>query len=207
MKNKEIISGAIGGVFFAVPYLALSTPFLPSLAIGAIAIGASSLVLSGNPKIKGFSKPIGEVLDDAKRDVKHISDYSRRIKDKEIKSSLNNIVSTTNKIIETVKENPNKAEKIDSFFEYYLPTVEKIAERYEEISSKNITSKEGTKFLGSAKEMLKEADGAFEKILSSLYKSEIIDADADMKVFNTMLGSDGIKKQDIKVERKEDTNE
>ena len=207
MKNKEIISGAVGGVFFAVPYLVLSAPLLPSLAIGVAAIGASSLVLSGNPKIKGFVKPFGQVLDDAKKDVKHISEYSRKIKDKEIKASLNSIVTTTNKIIDTVKENPKKAEKIDSFFEYYLPTVEKIAERYEEISSKNITSKEGTKFMESAKEMLKEADGAFDKILSSLYKTEIIDADADMKVFNTMLGSDGMGIEDIKIERREDNNE
>ena len=48
MKNKEIISAFIGGVFFAVPYLALSAPILPSLLIGAAAYGAGELVL-GDP--------------------------------------------------------------------------------------------------------------------------------------------------------------
>ena len=40
MKNKEIFSAAIGGAFFAIPYLALSAPLIPSLVIGAAAFGA-----------------------------------------------------------------------------------------------------------------------------------------------------------------------
>ena len=47
MKNKEIISAVVGGVFFAVPYLGLSIALAPALAIGCGAFGASELVLSG----------------------------------------------------------------------------------------------------------------------------------------------------------------
>ena len=39
-----IISAALGGVFFAVPYLVLDTSILLSLGIGAIAFGAGNLV-------------------------------------------------------------------------------------------------------------------------------------------------------------------
>ena len=39
--------------------------------------------------------------------------------------------------------------------------------------------------------ILKATNKAFKKILNSLYQSEIIDADAEMKVFNTMLTADG----------------
>ena len=44
MKNKEIASAAVGGLFFAVPYLVLSAPIIPSLLIGAAAFGAGELV-------------------------------------------------------------------------------------------------------------------------------------------------------------------
>ena len=43
MKNKDTISAIVGGAFFAIPYLALSLPILPSLAIGAGAFVAGEL--------------------------------------------------------------------------------------------------------------------------------------------------------------------
>ena len=39
--------------------------------------------------------------------------------------------------------------------------------------------------------ILKATNKAFKKILNSLYQSEIVDADAEMKVLNTMLTADG----------------
>ena len=44
MKKEYIFSAILGGTFFAVPYLALSVPLLPSLAIGAAAFAAGELV-------------------------------------------------------------------------------------------------------------------------------------------------------------------
>ena len=51
MKNKNIVSGVVGAGFFAVGYLALALPIAPALAIGAVAFGASELVISGTKKI------------------------------------------------------------------------------------------------------------------------------------------------------------
>ena len=41
MKHKEIISASLGGAFFAIPYLVLSVPILPSVAIASTAFVAS----------------------------------------------------------------------------------------------------------------------------------------------------------------------
>ena len=40
--------------------------------------------------------------------------------------------------------------------------------------------------------MISDTNTAFKTILSSLYQNDIIDADADMKVYNLMLKADGI---------------
>ena len=45
MKEKEnykgtIISAAVGGAFFAIPYLALSVPVLPAIGMAALGFGA-----------------------------------------------------------------------------------------------------------------------------------------------------------------------
>lgn len=204
MKNKDIYSALTGGAFFAIPYLALSMPVLPSLIIGIAAFGAGELVLSKNNVIKGYTKSLSETLDDARKINKNIQKNSGNIEDSDIRYDLKEINATVNKIITTIEKNPEKARNLENFFEYYLPMTEKIVNKYDDIENQKLSSKDSLKFTKSAKKMLKEANMAFKKLLSKLYESDIIDADADMKVFNTMLDSDGISSEKIEVE---DSNE
>ena len=70
MKNKEIISAALGGAFFAVPYLALSIPIAPSLIIGAAAFGAGELVLgSSKLSLKDTDPSLYITLEKAKNKI------------------------------------------------------------------------------------------------------------------------------------------
>ena len=204
MKNKDIYSALTGGAFFAIPYLALSMPVLPSLIIGIAAFGAGELVLSKNNVVKGYTKSLSETLDDARKINKNIQKNSGNIEDSDIRYDLKEINATVNKIITTIEKNPEKARNLENFFEYYLPMTEKIVNKYDDIENQKLSSKDSLKFTKSAKKMLKEANMAFKKLLSKLYESDIIDADADMKVFNTMLDSDGISSEKIEVE---DSNE
>ena len=204
MKNKDIYSAITGGAFFAIPYLALSMPVLPSLIIGIAAFGAGELVLSKNNIVKGYTKSLNETLEDARKINKNIQKNSSNIEDTDIRQDLKEINATVNKIISTIEKNPEKARNLENFFEYYLPMTEKIVKKYDDIENQNLSSKDSIKFTKSAKKMLKEANMAFKKLLSKLYESDIIDADADMKVFNTMLDSDGISSEKIEVE---DSNE
>ena len=57
MKNKNIISSVVGAGFFGVAYLALALPLAPAIAVGAVAFGASELVISGNKKIQEVIEP------------------------------------------------------------------------------------------------------------------------------------------------------
>ena len=192
MKNKDIYSAITGGAFFAIPYLALSMPVVPSLIIGIAAFGAGELVLSKNNIVKGYTKSLSETLDDARKINKNIQKNSANIEDSDIRYDLKEINATVNKIITTIEKNPEKARNLENFFEYYLPMTEKIVNKYDDIENQKLSSKDSLKFTKSAKKMLKEANMAFKKLLSKLYESDIIDADADMKVYDMMLKADGI---------------
>ena len=50
MKHSHTLSAIIGGSFFAVPYLALSIPLAPSLAIAASAFVAGELIFKVDEK-------------------------------------------------------------------------------------------------------------------------------------------------------------
>ena len=83
----------------------------------------------------------------------------------------------------------------------------KILTKYDNIENQGLSSAEQKKFMASAKKMLSEATLSFDKVLNNLYQAELIDADADMKVFNTMLKSDGIDTEEIEVQKKEKKDE
>ena len=198
MKNKEIASGIIGSAFFAVPYLALTAPFIPSLVIGASAFLATELVLS---KTKGEiiinNRNLSEVLEKAKKENKHIASMIPFMNNSTIKEELKEIHDSITKIINTVSKKPEKIEHINNFFDYYLPVTVKIVNRIDEIENQNLNSKESKKFLESSEKMITEINKAFKKILSKLYQSDIVDSDAEMKVFNAMLRSDGFDESEI----------
>ena len=128
MKNSEVISAVVGGAFFAVPYLALSVPILPSLAIGATAFVAGELVFKKDTiiSLKETNIDLYKVLEKAKKQNKHILDMIPMIEDKEIQMNLNEINDSVNKIIKTIEKNPEKEKKLKNFFDYYLPVTVKL---------------------------------------------------------------------------------
>lgn len=195
MKNKEIISAVVGSTFFAIPYLGLSITLAPALAIGAAAFGASELVLSGvktKELLKDTNKPLYLKINKARKQNKEILSLIPKVESVETKKNLKEIHDTVEKILLTVESNPKKANKIDNFFEYYLPVLIKIVNKYDEVENQKLVSSEGKEFMTKADKMIGDTNNAFETILSNLYQNDIIDADADMKVYNLMLKADGI---------------
>ena len=202
MKNKEIVSAAIGGTFFAVPYLALSLPILPSLIIGAAAFGAGELVLADNIKtLKDTNPNLYLMLEKAKRENKHILDMIPMIEDDGIRTQLNEINDSVSKIIDTISKNPKKLKKTNNFFDYYLPVTIKIIDRYDEIENQKLSSAESKKFFESTNKMVKEINKAYKKILADLYKKDLVDMNAEMKVFDSLLKADGFDDSDIEVKK------
>ena len=205
MKYKEIASALVGGAFFAVPYVVLALPLVPSLVIGAAAFGASTLVIPDVKEEQKIRESVGKKLEKAKKQNKQIEAVIPKIEDSKTKEHVRSITATITKIIDTVFKNPKKIKKIRNFFDYYLPVLLNIILRYDEIENQKLTTKEGKEFMASAEKMIAEADEAFKSLLSNMYQSDMIDIGAEMKVFNSMLASDGVLGSEIQV--KEDKNE
>lgn len=195
MKNKEVVSAVLGSAFFAIPYLALSVTLLPSLAIGCAAFGASELMLSGikgKEKLKDTDRPLYLKINTAKKESKEILNLIPKVESDDTRKNLNEIHDTVNKIIETVEKNPQQAKKANNFFDYYLPVLIKIVNRYDEVENQKLVSSEGKDFMKKADKMINDTNKAFKTLLASLYQKDIMDADAEMKVYDLMLKADGI---------------
>lgn len=204
IKYKEAVSAVVGSAFFAIPYLALSLPLLPSALIGTGAFIAGELLLSSDEKNQIPTETVKKILDSAKDESKDIYNMRNKIEDEDLKKYIINISTSANKIISAIEKEPKKIRKIANFFDYYLPVTLSIIKRYDEIENQNLSSQEMKEFISSTKLMLKSADEAFNKILERLYQNDMINIDVDMKVFNSMLKADGYDDEEI---IKEDNNE
>lgn len=200
MKNKEITSAILGSTFFAIPYVGLSVALAPSLVIGGCAFLASELMFSGiktKEKLKNTHRSLYQKVITAKKEQKQIKTLIPKVEDKETKQELKEINETINKILEEVEKNPKKEKSLNNFFDYYLPVLIKITTRYDEIENTRLTSKDEKDFMTKAQKLIKDTNKAFKTILSHLYQKDIIDADADMKVYELMLKADGIVEDNI----------
>ena len=193
MKKEYIFSAILGGTFFAVPYLALGVQLVPSLAISAVAYGAGTLIFKDRSKIDYSTKNTNlyEILKNAKSQTTQIFDISKQLEDRELIANVQDICNTSNKIIDTLSKNPGKLSQVNNFINYYLPVTIKILQRYDEIDNQKLNSEESQKFMKSVRDMIAKIKEAFHEQLNNMYQAEIIDTDAELKVFEEMLKSDG----------------
>lgn len=206
MKGNATISAVIGGAFFAIPYIALSVPILPSLAIGTAAFCAGELIFSQaeNENIRKRKQSLAKTLQRAKIQNNNIKNKISKIDNDEIQKHLKSITNSVTKIISTIESSPEKFKNINNFFDYYLPMTEKIIERYDEIEDQKLSSSDSKKFIKTTNEMLNDISKAFNKMLNNLYQADIIDIDAEMKVFNSMLKADGFSDSELIVNKEEE---
>ena len=198
MKKSSVFSALIGGAFFAIPYLALDIALFPSAVIAIAAYGAGNLILGDTEQkteivIEDKSEqPIIQTIAEAKKLNAQIYSMINRVNDKELVSSIREIHETSGKIIDTISKNPEKQKLANNFFSYYLPSTLSFLKKYDEIENQGLNTEEAQAFMNNAEEMMKKIKESFKIQLANLYKSDIMGTDAEMKVFDTMLKTDGI---------------
>ena len=208
MKKGYIYSAILGGTFFAVPYLALGVELLPSLAISIAAYGAGTLIFKDKNKLDlSIDKQnLYDILKEAKEKTLQINNISKQLEDKVLVENVKQICDTSNKIIDTLSKNPNKLGQARNFLNYYLPVTIKILTRYDEIENQKLNTPESQKFMKSVQDMTEKIKNAFNEQLNNMYQTEMIDTDAEIKVFETMLKSDGFL-DEINIDTKKEDEE
>ena len=206
MKKGYIYSAIVGGTFFAIPYLALGTELIPALVIGAAAYGAGALITKGTERkfdISTNKQNLYDILKEAKEQTSKINYLSKQLEDPKLVENVKQICETSNKIIDTLSKKPEKLGQANNFLKYYLPVTIKILTRYDEIENQKLNTPETNKFMKSVQDMMEKIKNAFNEQLNNMYQAEIIDTDADIKVFEGMLKADGfIDEIDFKIDKK-----
>ena len=71
--------------------------------------------------------------------------------------------------------------------------------KYDDIENQNLSTADIKNFLDKTKNMVGKVNDVFKQQLENLYQTEIVDTDAEMKVFNSMLQSDGFGSASVEI--------
>jgi len=211
MKKKYILSSILGGGFFATSYLLLSLGIVPSLLTSVVAFGAGSLIFKDDYNLDNLGldnlENYKNLLNNSHKEIEQLKSLKNKINDEKIVRNISSIITTTEKIIKLLNKKPDKISSATKFLNYYLPITIKILEKFDEIDDQNLTSNSSKEFLDRIRNLIVNIEIAFQNQLNTLYNNDLIDTNAEIKVFEAMLKSDGLLDDSISVKRDGDTNE
>lgn len=198
-------SGIIGVI--AVIGCALLYFFLRRVAPGlsALLLAAGAVVLAvilllvvlvlviALKKPKGKKLPdgtdVGAVLTKGRAELLDLRRMTMRVKDGDIRRSCEEICSRVDKILRTLKENPDKIPRVRQFFNYYLPTLSKIVDTYVRVEAGGTPAAETAKNTLSC---LGDIKLAMEKMYDNLFADDILDLSVEMEVLTQICRRDGL---------------
>jgi len=128
-----------------------------------------------------------------------IREENERLPDPVISAQIDEIESVSNQIFRIVIEQPEKADQIRRFMEYYLPTTLKMLSAYRRMDENNATGEQARKTQQRIRQSLDTVIAAFRKQLNQLFEEEAIDIATDIDVMETMLRQDGLIDSGLKV--------
>lgn len=208
MKLSYIISIIIGIIIFCILYLALDFNVFFSAIISIVAYFAFTMIFKERDvvqeKVEKDAFEFQKLTNNALVNIRRIENIKKELDNAELVKNIDSICLTSRKIVETIKDNPKKAKQINKFVDYYLPFTLNILTQYNKIEDQKLTSKESKEFLLKVETMIGRVKEACELQLNNMYETDLVNTNADIKVFETMLKSDGLvdDNMNIKIERK-----
>lgn len=210
MKMSYIISIVIGIACFCLMYLGIDLNIIFSALISVGIYFACTMIFNKKEDMQTIVDAefveYQKIYSEAISVIRKIEMLEPQIESDTIKNNIRDISDTVNKIIASLKENPKKSKQVRKFIEYYLPFTLNILTQYNTIEDQELTSKESKEFMQKVEKMLDRVKDACEMQLNNMYESDLLNTNADIKVFETMLKSDGLVDDNmniIKVNEKE----
>ena len=157
----------------------------------------ASTTVAASSGEESFSLPeeAREVLAAATKSVEGIREGAEKVREGEVRATLERIASKTEDICAYVMHHPEVASQFRKAATYYLPTTAKLAGSYVEFEG-HATGPEVVKTLTEMRSSFAQMDDALSKLSDELVLDQSIDVHSDIEVLRTMLEQDGLSPRD-----------
>lgn len=207
-KYKQLEMGSALPIWAAAAVWLLAALILPMynplhlLIVAGISVGAALLVKKVVPKeTKLVEIPVNTGNRDLDETVRSINEAAAalnsvtcRIAAKpEMARRLENIVKTAEKIRDALIASPDDLPKVRRFLNYYLPTTQKLADKYALLAEQETDSQNIRETALSIEGALVQIDESFIRQLDALFADDALDVSTDISVLQTLLARDNLK--------------
>ena len=200
MDNKH--SGSLGGIALISAFVLafLFRNELPVISVILVVFAGGFLLLLGVILFFAFYKPrmtpaeqkaaeADKRLQDGRVEVVAIRICTSRIRNLEIRQLGTQICDRFSAILNTLKQQPEDMGKAGMFFGYYLPTVEKILRKYEQLERSGTATEE---LLEAVIQSLTDVKAALEKLYRKLFEDDVLDLSVEMETLTQMCKRQGL---------------
>ncbi len=112
-----------------------------------------------------------------------------RIKNSDVRKLNEEICSNVDKIISTLKKQPDDIEKLRQFFNYYLPTLTSILQKFVAIEESGVPAEN---IVHSTINCLGDIKKATEKQYAALFDNDMLDMSVEMEALTVACKRDGL---------------
>ncbi len=179
----------------------LSTLLLVVLGIIALMILAIVVVVIvfafKKPKAepgKPTSADVTSALSKGRGELMEIRRTAMYIRDSQIKTRSEEICAAADRILKTLKEQPENIPDVRRFFNYYLPTLNKILSKYRQLEESGVLSQETR---DTTVGCLGNIKTAMDKQYENLFSDDVMDITAEMEVMNHILRGEGLLEEEL----------
>lgn len=192
------------GVVGCIGLLGILKNYAPNLFTNLLTVGGVILVLFillvvfvmvlalRKPKEKpgsGAENEAGIVLAKGQSDLMEVRRVTMQIKNRQIKGQAEEICKSANKILKTIRQQPENIAQIRKFLNYYLPTLRKILSKYTQMEKGNVLTPELTQSITAC---LEDVQKAMEKQYENLFEDDKLDFEVEMETFLMSCKRDGL---------------
>lgn len=194
-KNKmtetivSVVSGVMAGIIFLVLLFLVKWNFFIDVALALGIFVSLTFLLKPREKIGSVyveGIPDGEelkkYLEDAREDFAAIETCKRKIRDPEVKTEVEKLNLTAEKIIAFLEENPEKIRLARQFIDYYQDTASSLLQKYVKLQDTDLSTGEVQKLKTETAKAVKTLHTVFEGQFQKLLRNEMMDMDAEIRL-------------------------
>ena len=200
-----MIAAIVGGLLFAgnvMPHIlkivlivaAVIIAILVVLVIVGIIIALRNS--SQDPKKVAQQKNQSQLSDDqakvlakGRENLMNLRRMVMRISTKSVHTRANDVCNQIDKILQTLKQKPEKIAGVRQFFNYYIPTLGEVLEKYDRIEDSKVPNEEMTQKVCN---YLDDVKVAMDKQYQNLFKDDMLDMSVEMEAMMMAVKRDGL---------------
>lgn len=188
--------------------------FFPALSILFLIVGGVAFLLlillviflcfrkpkKENEKVK--EQDITSVLSGGRARLMEIRRLAMRIRDQRVRGMSEEICKEAERVLKTLREQPENIPQVRQFLNYYLPTLESILSKYGRMEESNTLTAE---LVENKWNYLENISMVTKKQYQSLFEDDILDITIEMEVLTMICKRDGLLDEHLGKEEKKDS--